>query len=1143
MMTGLAGSLARGRGSLLALLMALLICSGPTWAQVLYGSIVGTVGDATGAVVPGAQVTATNKATGATRETTTDASGRFTLANLLAGPYDVTATSTGFRTMIREGVNVTINSVSRLDIALELGQVSEQVTVSGEVLALQTDKAEVRTEIASETITSVPLPGYRNYQTLMNLVPGATPAVFQNAVVDTPGRALSTNVNGTARNNNNTLTDGAVNINVWLPHHVAYVQPVESIETVNISTNSFDAEQGMTGGAAVTVTTKSGTNELHGVAFWHHNNNRLNSAPYFRSATFRMPKTTLNIAGGTLGGPIVKNKLFYFFSYERTMEGTGYSGNYSVAPADFRQGDFSAWSGYATVYDPSSATPENAASRTPFANNRIPSGLLSNSVFGRIYSGIPMPNQTSPTDPNNLIGNYFAGGVLSLTRNQYDVKPNWVVNDKLTVWGKYSRMDAPVNGAYIFGDLGGPALGTEGIGDTTVQLVTSGFNYTASPTFLMDGVFGYTRMSQEVGIPGQDRNVGLDDWGIPGTNGGAAFANDPRYGGLPAITDIGGFSHVGVNATWAPTFRQERAYTYQSNFTKLASSHEIRFGFEVRKMNLTHWQPETANPRGSILFHGNITNVPGGVNREPNAFAAALLGLTSSYTKSVQYFDMKTREWIYGFYFRDRWQASRNLTVNLGVRYELFPMVGRDERGVERWDPYTNQVFLGGLGNVDRNAGMSVGKKYFSPRIGIAYRFAGDTVLRAGYGITYDPIPFGRPLRGQYPATITGDFRKTHDFGWYNNLSQGIPEIPLPDVSSGIIELPLNINMGPRSPWGGELKRGYIQSWNLTLERRLPGSILASAGYVATRTIGQLLDRDINTIGPGLGISRNNLPLAQLYGRTIGANMWDSWGYGAYDSLQVTAKRQAGDSLFLTTSYTWGKALNMADDTGWAGPKAFNWEGMLDRNYSPAGYDRRHSFTAAAVYDLPWGRGKRFDMDGVTDAVLGGWRLNGTVFAYSGTPFTVSGNANSLQCIGCTQTAFQIGEVKKLGGLGPQQPYYEPSAFRDPMFYFDPNNPQYIPGTMGINALYGPGFWHFNPGLFKTFSFTEKLKLEFRAEANNVLNATKWNNPSGSSASMQLNPDGSLRSGANPLQGFMTITGVDDVNSRRNFRFGLRLSF
>ncbi len=400
----------------------------------------------------------------------------------------------------------------------------------------------------------MPLPGYRNYQTLINLVPGATPAAFQNAPVDTPGRALTTNINGTPRNNNNTLTDGAVNINIWLPHHVAYVQPVETIETVNISTNSFDAEQGMAGGAAITITTKSGTNELHGVAYWFHTNNRLMNAPYFRAATFRMPKTTRNIAGGTLGGPIKKDKLFYFFSYERTDEATGQSGNFSVAPAEFREGDFSKWVNYARVYDPATAPPDQAANRQPFPGNIVPKSRW-NPIFSNIYSKMPLPNQISPTDPNNLQGNYLAQGLMTLIRNQYDFKSNWNATSKLMVWGKYSRMDAPVQGTYPFGELGGAALGTEGIGDTTTQLVTAGHTYTFSPTFYMDGVFGYTRMDQEVTIPGMGRNVGLDEWKIPGTNGGRQYANDPRYGGLPQITGFG-FSYIGVGATWAPAVPQ-----------------------------------------------------------------------------------------------------------------------------------------------------------------------------------------------------------------------------------------------------------------------------------------------------------------------------------------------------------------------------------------------------------------------------------------------------------------------------------------------------------------------------------------------------------------------------------------------------------
>ena len=1130
------------QSSIIVLVLALVCLLSGTQvanAQVLYGSVIGTVEDASGGLVPGATVTLTNRGTGATRETTTDDAGRYSLLNVLPGVYELRVTAQGFRTLTKTDIEVTINTVSRQDARLEVGQLAEQVTVSAAALTLQTDKSDVRTELASQTLTNMPLPGYRNYQTLINLVPGTTPAAFQNAVVDTPGRALTTNVNGTPRNNNNTLTDGAVNINIWLPHHVAYVQPLESIETVNISTNSFDAEQGMAGGAAVTIATKSGTNELHGVAFWFHNNNRLNTAPYFRAANFRLPKTTLNQGGGTLGGPIKKDKLFYFFSYERTMEGTGYASNVSVAPADFRAGNFSNWTNYAIVYDPATAPQNNAAGRTPFPNNVVPQARFS-PIFQKIYNGIPMPNQTSPTDPNNLQGNYLASGVLSLTRNQYDLKNNWSANEKLSIWTKYSRMDAPVQGVYAFGDKGGPALGSHGFGDTKTQMGTAGYNYTFTPTFLMDGVFGYTRMDQTVGIPGQGRNVGLDEWGIPGTNGGRQYANDPRYGGLPNVSGFG-FSNVGVDATWAPLFREERSITYQTNFSKIQGSHELRWGFEARRLMLDHWQPETANPRGQISFAGGITNIPGQVAREPNAFAAALLGLTSGYGKSIQFFDMRNREWQLAWYFRDRWQVSRNLTLNLGLRYEYYPLINRGDRGIERWDPNTNIVYFGGLGDTPRNVGITVSKKLFAPRIGFAYRIGDKNVLRAGYGITFDPVPFSRPLRGLYPATLTGSWIPSVSvFGWFNTLDQGIPDVPTPDVSRGQLTLPTNLNMGPRSPWGGHLNRGYIQSWNMTLERRLPWEMIGSVGYVATRTIGQLLDRNINTVGPGLGTTTANLPLAKAHGRTIGMNMWDGWGYGAYDSLQATLDKRFSNGFFAKVSYTFGKALNMADDTGWAGPKAFNWEGMLARNYSPASYDRPHTFTSAYAYELPFGKGRRFNMEGIANQVLGGWSVNGTFYVYAGTPFTVTGSGQSLQCIGCTQTAHQIGPVRKLGGKGPQQPYYDPSSFRDPLFYFDPANPVYTPGTMGINRMRGPGFWQLNPAIFKSFLITERVKMEFRAESNNVAHNTRWGNPSGSSAAMLLNPDGTLRNVPNPLQNFMSITSAD---SFRQFRFGLRLSF
>ncbi|MCS7023320.1 MAG: carboxypeptidase-like regulatory domain-containing protein [Bryobacteraceae bacterium] len=322
---------------LAGLLFALILCfpqSAP--AQVIYGSLLGNITDPSGAAVANAQVTVTNTATGAKRETSADEMGRFNFPALPAGVYELEIKANGFRTYKQTGLEVTVNTVLRTDAKLEVGAITESVTVTATEAALKTEKSDVSTSIAAKQIQELPLPAYRNYQTLINLVPGATPAAFQNAVVDTPARALTTNVNGTNRNNNNTRVDGATNVFIWLPHHTVYVQPVESIETVNVTTGSMDAEQGMAGGAAITVSTKSGTNEFHGVGFWYHQNQRLKARHFFDRIT-RLPMANMNIFGGTLGGPIKKNKLFFFGSFERTTERSGQVGEYSVPPENVRR--------------------------------------------------------------------------------------------------------------------------------------------------------------------------------------------------------------------------------------------------------------------------------------------------------------------------------------------------------------------------------------------------------------------------------------------------------------------------------------------------------------------------------------------------------------------------------------------------------------------------------------------------------------------------------------------------------------------------------------------------------------------------------------------------------------------------------------
>jgi Carboxypeptidase regulatory-like domain len=297
----------------------MILSASPLKAQILYGSIVGNVKDSQGGVIPGATVTATNTETNLTRETVTNDEGGYSLTNVLPGPYAVKITMTGFREAIQANVPVTIGQISRVDLTLQVGAVTETVTVESAAQLLQTDKADVSTKVKSAEITNLPLNQFRNYQGLINLVPGATPAQFQNAETDTPARSLSTNVNGQNRNNNATRTDGAANVNIFLPHHNMYVSPAETIDTVNISTSNFDAEQGMAGGAAITVITKSGTNEFRGSAFEFFNDETLNARPYFFGNAAAKPEKLpidSNIFGGTLGGPIKRNRVFFFGSYE-----------------------------------------------------------------------------------------------------------------------------------------------------------------------------------------------------------------------------------------------------------------------------------------------------------------------------------------------------------------------------------------------------------------------------------------------------------------------------------------------------------------------------------------------------------------------------------------------------------------------------------------------------------------------------------------------------------------------------------------------------------------------------------------------------------------------------------------------------------
>lgn len=1056
--------------SAMAVALAATIWLLPTTAtaQALYGSITGTVADGTGASVPGASVSIKDEATGLELTTVTDSTGTYTIRNITGGTYTLRATLQGFKEFVQTGIPVTPGGIVRINGRLEIGALSESVTVTTEAAVLKTDKADVSVDLKPADVVNLPLNQYRNYQYLMNLVPGASPPVFQNAQTDTPGRALSTNINGTNRNNNVTRIDGAASINVWLPHHAGYIAPVETIENVNISTNSFDAAQGMTGGAATAVQTKSGTNSLKGSAFYFRQQDEFNA----RRGYFDPSKvdSSTAIMGGTVGGPVRRNKLFYFASWERNSERQGLFSTYTVPTAKMRTGDFSevlAFNPTFRIYDPATGT-SDGRNREFFPGAVIPANRMSD-IAKKIQAVYPAPN--NPGTNNGLQENLFLPRQPKADRDNYDGKVNWNRTPHHQIWGKFSMMEAKVFDLFYLG------LDGAGGGKTNTKIYTAGQTWTLSPTLLFDANAGANVQKQQMQGPDFRTNFGLDVWGIPGLNGAGAtgpgsFDLD-RYSGMPNIQT--GLSQLGNSDTWTPVWRDERSYTMSANLTKVSGHHELRTGFDFIRLRLNHWQPEVSNPRGALTFGGGVTGTPGysGVGGW-NGYAGFLLGEMSSYAKSVQFEELSGRENQYGLYVADRWQATPNLTVNLGVRYEYYPLMTRQNRGIERLDFDTFTVNLGGLGGNPTDLGLDVSKTLFAPRLGAAYRLNDRTVFRAGYGKTFDPLPWSRPMRGRFPLTIAYSGAGPNGFIPYGNLTAGIPGAPSPDINSGTIPLPRGVDM--TSPDPNNMDRGSTQSWNVFFERRLPLDIATSVGYVGTRTDGTYIAWNQNYAESGGNANRRLVAQAG----TANISTLTGTARSRYHSLQVAMNRPYRNGLLLKGAYTYSRAMNDVDDDG--GTYAWNQESQLSRNYALAGYDRPHMLQMGFVYELPFARQSAKPIA----AVVKGWQLNGIASWLSGMPFQIGGDNGLLQQSGGFQSINVSGDPKGgFGEPGPDEQWYDPASFSQPGNAW---------GNSGRNQFRGPSNWNVDMSLFRTIPFGH-YRMEIRAESQNVFNHAQWGNP------------------------------------------------
>src|SRR6266478_2011595 len=1101
-------------------------------AQVLYGSISGTITDQSGGAVPKAHVVITNRATGIVREADADENGYYTITDVPSGEFDLKVTASGFKPLTQTSLTIAANTVANADARLEVGAMTEQVTVEASAVTLQTEKTDLHTELTSKAILDMPLNQYRNFQTLINLVPGATPGVFQNAIADTPERGLSTNINGTNRNNNNTRVDGAADVFVWLPHHAVYIPPAETIQEVNISTNNFDPEQGMTGGAAVTVITKSGTNQFHGVLFEYHADQALRARQFFETAAVspKKGKGILNDFGGTLGGPIKRDKLFFFGSYDGTYERDNRqpgAGLLTVPTAALRNGNFSGVA--TTIYNPATGN-STGTGRQPFPNNQVPV----DPVAAKILALVPLPNLPGETS------NYFKSATQRLNRNNFDGKVDWARTSKHTIFAKYSAMKSVFHGEPSLGQAIGDCACDGGLGDfhSLVQLVTVGHTLTLSPTLVVDGNIGFTRMSEYGQTPDFGTNIGLDVLGIPGTNNPA----DKRDSGFPMF-GLTGYANLGNSEGWNPAFRNDWSFTSSHNVRWSRGKHQVSAGIDIIHHHLNHWQPELgAGPRGEFDFGGAVTALNGGAApNQYNALAQFELGLAGELGvvaggnvgvgRSEQFIKATAREWQFGFFVGDRYRVTPKLTVTLGLRYEYYPLMTRNGAfKFDRYDFTTNNVLLGGIGGNPASLGVTTSKKLFAPRIGLAYQINNNTVVRAGFGISVDPLPLARPLRGFYPLTVGSNFVGANGFvpaGSFSplgaplpggSLPVGIPPICCPDISSGTIPLPpqaLERSVGP-----GQLKRGYIESWNLVVERKLPANFFFSVGYVGTQTVHQFGDIDVNASLPGTGQAGQPFNIAKFSNRTASTLLWQGFLSSNYHSLQAAITRQFSKGLMVKGAYTYSKAINWTDDDGWAGLD-WNDPNILRRNRAQAGFNTPQIFQLAYVYELPLGKGKEWaNSGGAATKILGGWQTSGTFSAISGQPgwdSPLRASGATLNAVAQAQTPNLVRPVKKLGGVGPGNPYYDPTSFAavTTVAY----------GSVGRNTLLGPGTVNFDFSLFRTVNITERFGVQFRVDASNLFNSPHFNNP-----------NGDLTSGS-----FMEINSAKF--DERQFRLGVRLSF
>ena len=1122
----------------LRLTVLTLVLAALAFAQRDMGTITGTITDAQGGVVPNAKITITEVATGLKYDVQSSSDGTYIRPALKPGTYTVTAEAKGFRRIEQQNVNITGGDRVGVNLVLTVGDVTQAVEVSAEAPLLQTESTTLGQDLSTKAVADMPLGGQRVFTFLARLSAG----VVKNepGARDEVGGGFS--ANGVRSNGQNNFllngVDNNVNVIDFLNQTAFVVGPsVEAIGEMRVLTNGYNAEYGRGAGGVVNVNLKGGTNELHGVAFDILQNDKLNANrwEYNKAGRDRGP-VKQNQFGADVGFPIIKNRLFMFGDYQGTrirssggaVQNLGYGGFYTIPTQAMIKGDFSTLLGAivgndpnsgsiakGAIYDPkSNATVNGQLTRTMFPGNVIPANRF-DPAAAKIMALFPATNQ--PVAPGVGFSNDYATSTAgSQNTDQGDTRVDFKLSDKDSLFGSlsYSNLNK-FNAPFFPGALDGTpfnAVTEEDLG-RNAQL-----SYTRLWTnaIISETRVGYSRLvTSRVGAnPNTDLYT---QFGIGGYNPMTAL-----NGGLPQMQFSGstGYTQIGAN-DWLPSKEYSNVWDFIQNVSITKGTHALKFGAEYRMIGFPFFQ--VPYPHGEMNFNSNETAFPSLANgtngvqlssQTGDPMASFLLGQVNNGQISTNNFISSDKK-AWAFYGQDDWKLSPKVTLNLGLRYELFSPIG-EKFGRQSNFVYDNLTLYIPSGK-DQNAPLPVNfptafpnvqvsrgqvdkymipwdKADFGPRIGIAYNALDKTVIRLGYGIFYggEENQGGNPNRGEsVPFNQSTVLPHSGQLGNVGTFDQN-PYFP-GGVSGGY---PINVfNLPAPIAFRGvatDFRNGLVHKWNAAIQRELPKQSMLELAYVGNHQAHQLFQPDWNAC-PNLGTTNSAISCTSLRPTPYigGISGTASFGKGNYDGLTARFEKRYSQGLWFLASYTYGHALadtgtTLSGSSGFGTPDPRNY----GSGYSSAAWDIRHNFTSSFAYDIPFGRGKKFgsSMSKAANTVAGNWQVNGILTLHTGNPFTLRWN-------GC-QGVWNACRPDLVSGQNPQA---APASGRSPDLWFNTtavtSAAPLTGGNLGLQTNTAPPAKLLDFSIFKDFVFTERFKLQYRMEATNLFNHPWFSTP------------------------------------------------